>query len=551
VFSVLTRLLSCSLRQPLRRPSGHPGHRIRPRLEALECRTTPTISVAFTGTSLTITGDNAANTLTITQGADHRLTITAPTEQIRLNRLPPGAVGVPLTLAQPVTGPVTINLNRGNDVLTIGSATTQEVQLPSSLTINNGVGNNTVNFADSVAVGGNVTVINSTGNDTTNLNDLITVSGRFTILNGDGDNLVAGTDTDMQVDGAFTVTGGTGFDEIDLSNTVAITVGGLTVNNGADRQGSATTLLPAEGLTVYGGVRIVNGNGDDTVDLGFAYALVSGNVVISNGSGGNATTLVTEDNALFIFGTTSITGTGGADDVSIGSNLADVTIGALTVSSGDGVNTLALAGNQLSVNGRLTVSGGRGRDEVAVSTQFDGTVRGRALLSLGAGGSITSLAAATDSILTFDQDLRFTAASSGDVTADQLTLTGVVVRLNTLITTGNGSDVVTINDSVFLALFTLTTAAGHDAVNIEQGAGTPTTEFVGAVVVSTGVGDDAVRVGVATGGPAARVVNFYSTSRFDGGAGVVDGLLLEEDDTENVFFGPDPVVVNFEINPAP
>jgi len=261
--------------------------------------------VAFTGTSLTITGDNAANTLTITQGADGRLTLTAPTEQIRLNRLPPGAVGAPLTLPQPVTGLVTITLNRGNDVLTVGSAATQDVQLPSSLFIDGGKGNNTVNFAGGVAVGGGVTIVNSGGNDTTNLNDVITVSGGFTILNGDGDNLVAGVDTDMQVDGAFKVLGGTGFDEIDLSDTVAITVGGLLVKNGADLQGSATTLLPSDGLTVYGGVKVVNGGGDDTVDLGFAYALVTGNVVIMNGAGDNATTLVTEDDSLFIFGSTS------------------------------------------------------------------------------------------------------------------------------------------------------------------------------------------------------------------------------------------------------
>jgi hypothetical protein len=73
-----------------------------------------------------------------------------------------------------------------------------------------------------------------------------------------------------------------------------VSVGGLVFYSGADRDGSNYQVRPFGDLAVAGGVRVTNGPGLDTTDLGGQNLTVGGAVVIQNGDGGRFSNLLAQ-----------------------------------------------------------------------------------------------------------------------------------------------------------------------------------------------------------------------------------------------------------------
>src|SRR5262249_56384716 len=73
-----------------------------------------------------------------------------------------------------------------------------------------------------------------------------------------------------------------------------VSVGGLVFYCGTDRDGSNYQVRPFGDLGGAGGVRVTNGPGLDTTDLGGQNLTVGGAAVIQNGDGGSSSTLLAQ-----------------------------------------------------------------------------------------------------------------------------------------------------------------------------------------------------------------------------------------------------------------
>lgn len=372
-------------------------HSLRPSLETLEARDVPagTVSATFANGRLTITGDAAANALLIRMEPEHLLTITdnGTGTQIRLNG---GPVADAVTLPAPVTGAVVINLGDGADDLFLDG-----VGLPGSLTINGGNGSgdgltgNSIRLQN-VQVGGNLAVTNLAGEDNIYLWGLVGVGGGLCIRNGSGRSTVFGDyTTDLRVGGVFAVTGGAGVEHVDLYGGVGVAVGGLAFNSGTDHDGSFYVVHPFGDLTVAGSIRLTNGPGPDSNDLGGHNVTIGGAVVVNNGDGGSSTVL-RADSALAV-GQVTITNGAGYDDNTIQGHDSTLIRGNVRITNGAGIGANSVfGGNLLSVGGSVTFVNGNGHG-LHLNTVYavDARVAGAVTVRSGDGDTDTSVAAVT------------------------------------------------------------------------------------------------------------------------------------------------------------
>ncbi|MGL4550160.1 MAG: hypothetical protein ACRC33_03145 [Gemmataceae bacterium] len=518
----------------------------RPRIEVLEGRAVPAglIDVTFQNGALKILGDADANTLTVTQGADGRLTLTTDLgSSVRVNGQDVPVLGGH-TLSTPVTAGVIVSLGGGNDALTF-SGSVEDIDLPSFLSVNGGDGNNTLTLQQGVTVSGPLALTNGAGLDTTHLYDEVNVLGNLTVKNGNGGSLLdANAATDLRVKGALSVLSGAGFDEIDLSAAQKARLGAFVQKTGADLDGSDTDLSPVQSLTVTGVVSVANGAGDDDLDIGDATldTRISGAVTVLNGAGSNHTDLVGTDR-LHVGGPIVVTGGAGSDLVHLGINSGLVSFGTVTVSAGAGSNGTIVGGAELWMTGKLTYVGGGGADNFSVQTAADGMVGGAVKLLLGAGSNTLDVRAGNDATLVLGS---LTAVNAGGAAGpDVVGLRDVKVLGVTAITTGAGNDQVTLEDVTFGGVFVLRTGAGNDVVNVEQDAALlGQTRFLKPVAILTGAGDDTVRLAGVL--PAAgQKVLFGSKVTLDGGKAGTD--VLQDALFVNGTFGPSPVKVGFEV----
>ena len=501
------------------------------------------IDVTFQNGTLNIVGDANANTLTVNQTADGRLTLSTDIgTAMKVNGA--NVVGfMGATLASPVTGAVTVNMGDGFDSLTFSGAT-EDIDLPGALTINNGDGNNLLTFMQGVTVGGNTTITNGADLDTIHLNDETNFLGKLTINNGAGGSLLdANAMADLRVGGVFAVTSGAGFDKLTVEAAKSVTLGGFTLKTGADADGSDTDLSPTDALTVNGKVTVTNGAGDDLLDIGDPTLVtkITGAVAINNGAGANHTDLVGAD-TLSVGGPISVTGGANDDLVHLGINSGNVSFGAVTVTAGAGNNGVIVAGVTLNVLGNLTVTGGAGADTVQVLATNDAMITGAVNVTAGAGQNTVEMHADSGHTLTLGKTLTFTSTSAAANT-NSVYLRDIKALGATAVTTGAGNDTISIDDAMFNGTFTLKTGDGKDTVNIEQQAIlTGHTMFNKAVVIQTGAGDDTVKLSGVLAEPERKAI-FNASAKFDGGAGA-DTLALS-DFGANLFYGPAPVKVSF------
>src|SRR5205085_2622266 len=123
-----------------------------PRLEPLEDRAQPSVTLSFNGSSLSIYGDNTANKLAVTQSGS--------AYAVSNNGVNLGSYAV--------TGNLSITMGTGNDSVALNLTT----GLPGGLTVNLGNGTDTFTTAGSSAtavVAGNTTLSTGYGADVLDL----------------------------------------------------------------------------------------------------------------------------------------------------------------------------------------------------------------------------------------------------------------------------------------------------------------------------------------------------------------------------------------------
>jgi hypothetical protein len=325
------------------------------------------------------------------------------------------------------------------------------------------------------------------------------------------------------------VTGGTGTDNVTIAALEA-SLSSIVIDNG---DGGASTQIQLAGSKV-GQIKVTNGTGAGTglVGLGFldsqigsvSYVsdLSENNVVVGGGGGFFASSNFSVKN----FEVT----TGGGND-SVGFQTANAKFsGGAKLTLGDGNNQVnGLLANAMFKS--LTVTAGDGTDGL----QFTGAGNlGAVNASLGAGVNQAAFSGSTTPLAI--SSLTFVSASAAMET-DGLALARVQVTGKLAATFGAGVSTVQVDDGAIGGPFTVDTGDGADAVVIEMGDSNAGTIFAKAVSIILGGGNDALTLG--GNNALSSVVNAKSTFKADGGSGM-NTLTNSSDNT----FAKEPVFEN-------
>jgi hypothetical protein len=313
------------------------------------------------------------------------------------------------------------------------------------------------------------------GDDTVFLSNSppIRLAGGLSIDGGDGAN--SATAFDLTVGKNLTIRNGTNAAGTDRTNLFDLNVNGsLTVTNG-DGDTLTQVLRNSAGVSaVRGAVNITNGTG---LDYNFLDDLnVGGNVTVRNGhadAAGNA---------------------GGTEMENIHNTSARSQFrGSVAVSYLDGATTFEGVFDA-EVGGNVAFSYGSGGGNL----YFDGNHTGVPLLVhgsvsvTGTGAKVVSTKYSSGLGAIIGKNLTVT----GGAAADTVTLTRATVNGTTTLNLGAGDNTVTVDDSLFVGPFRLTTGGGADTIKLETATGTGTgTTFVRAVTMALGAGVDSLTLG--------------------------------------------------------
>jgi hypothetical protein len=208
-------------------------------------------------------------------------------------------------------------------------------------------------------------------------------------------------------------------------------------------------------------------------------AVLNGSTLVITGDADNNSFDVSGSGGnITITGLASTTINGGASDDFSGVQDVEIRTGA-------GNDSLGMAANEhTEILGDLTIITGQGNDGASVGNLLNGvTVHGRTVINTGAGNEIVSL--------------------------EQGTFHGAVV-----IRTGAGNEIVHLDDSTFMDRVTVDTGRDADVVSISQTK--PASTFAGPVVVKLGHGEDGFGAGFSS---SASMNNFAGGLSVDGGRG--------------------------------
>ncbi len=401
------------------------------------------------------------------------------------------------------------SLFEGDLNITLGAQT--QVLSTTDITVNSGLGNDTINTSD---VSQDYIVTLGAGDDTL-VDTTITVND--SVVGGLGYDTLS-TDWDSAIDLTATVNGVDGIDELNLSTALngSITVANVdstiaTLSVDTTYSASADTLLTAADSTVVGAA------GTFEVDLGSTRSVYSA----TDGVLGHNLTITDTGTALTdtlnivnlavnaasntnqdVFNGKNVTSTGYENVVintGASSNAADnQDIGTLTITV-DTVNGLATAPASLTVNGTNALDIG------TLSTNSTG------LLTVNASGLNVLTTATGLTIGATSQGVGGTASITGSVGADTVDVGNFASTIiggtgNDNLTGGTAADSITGdagND-------TLSGAGGNDTIHGGAGNDTITEDVAGSASITGGEGNDSVSVGAV----------LSSGDVVDGGVGV-------------------------------
>ena len=492
-------------------------------LESLEQRLAPAGLVSLhlsSGGELTISGDEAANDLQITQTGG-TWNISAQAGGDTLFSLNGGAAQSAVALAAPTS--VQARLGDGHDDLLLDG-----VSLSGKLRIDGGDGNDTVDFTGT-SLSGSVEVRLGDGADYFTAGGALFFGRSLKVDLGAGANTFEINASSLDVLGSLSATArGSELEaqEFILAAGDGRVEGDVTLRSSA--AGSPTTFeigdLADDVLEVGGFLKLQSGGGQDEVFLAGDLE-VGERLWFKLGNGLN--TVDSEDLGRLEAGRLSYSGGRDADDVILAGTDLFVE-GDLSFSGGAGSNRLdLLPTDTLTINGELRYSGAAG-DDVLIVDSADAYVFGSIRMSAASGNNAFGL----NAVLADVGGVRYTGGSGSDV-VDVGQFEGASSLVNVFgsvkVNTGSGAADVLIRDADIRGSLQVTTQAAFgltDTVRILDSdvRGTATLNLNGsadsdvvvrdgifdrAVFINTGAGDDYVALDTDT-----EVSSIYSF--FDG-----------------------------------
>lgn len=282
-----------------------------------------------------------------------------------------------VTVAGFIGGNVTVGLGDGANNFTANGFIGQ------NLGVTAGINDDSATFGGQI--GGNLNVSVGNGSNTVTVDGTVGLNASIT-TGKDADNVKIGTNTSAIIGGNLTVNTGDGVDDLSLqSSTVS---GGVNLNLGAgDDDGHLFD------LTVSGGVSINLGAGNNTLDL-------------DSNTGGAAAT------GSILFGTLSVTGSTGTDNVTIGNEKPVYVGGAANFNMGSeasGSETLSIDDTTFDDAVTINMGDGLGTDILLLDTTANGNnvktqFNDHATINMGSGDDSVTLgdpAAPTDTYVSF------------------------------------------------------------------------------------------------------------------------------------------------------
>ncbi len=500
-------------------------------IERLESRIAPAVTSSIAAGILTISGDNADNTVTVTEQAT------------------PGSYHLDGLSAGETTDftnvlSIAVNLRDGVDALIFNGDATAGTELSKDLSITakgalTVTVNANVNVKGILAIDhgggpmtpaltatiegagltvGQLVVRDGQGNSTIDLGAGARVLRTVLVEGGGGDGNDAAHFDDAVIGGALTKTDfGNGSDQLTINNT---RVGGLVTYSASSDSPlfSIQTNSAVKGVNVIytgggmnsvtlaglmGNVNVTSAGGNESVTVGGAS--VFGKVTLKLGDGNNSVTHGSSQTS----GNFSVTGGTGSTMVTV--NSGSEIYGTLSVAAPLSTSA-SLTLDTATVGGKLALLGGVGGDALTVTSS---TVTGGVAATLGGGANNVLLSA-----LSSFAGVTVTAGADIDtVTATSLALRGVLS-----VSAGDGANSISVRGSV--GGIKLTTGIGSDTFELRD-------LFVrGATAIKSGLGDDVVNIADGLFGGAFV---------FDAGAGSntldIERVIADNDGVNTVFLG--------------
>lgn len=499
------------------------------------------VVASLSGTTLTITGDDLDNHVTVFRSATGIQVGGQSGTNITLKANTPGAVSQSFAVADvsklsiriygkggadkvslfaldsnPLTiKSLTVDLGAGADnlsitqtrlmqtgtnAITLGTASQTDndqveingLQVHGNLSVALGGGSDYFESNFGFNVGGKFSLDTSSGDDTAYVD--AGTYGSLDVRLGEGnDNVRLGYNTTasnyMRVIGAASVDGGNGtngvsFLYMDFDSTVSVKGG-----TGRDVVTFESTFTAAGKLTAN------LGSGDDLVQID-GNGSVSGAVDVFLGEGNNE----------FLVESLSV-GAGFKYNGGAGNDVLDIedgmlVTGAISITAGNGANQLTL---DAQATGAFTYSGGTGIDTLNLGVFYIGTAAtfstgagddairlddfragGNAVFNTSTGNDLVEIDGLGSVIGVFDAQL---GEGHNTLTVETLSAAGGFKY-----TSGAGVDYITIEDGLLTKTVTVKTGAGNDVINVDGIAKTVLLANVDKIDLDTGAGDDLVVV---------------------------------------------------------
>lgn len=229
------------------------------RVECLEERLVlaSQIGVAFSGGNLILSGS---------AGDDNVTVIVADTNVVTLSSTGGGTFTGTIAASYTVTGTLSINMNAGDDTVTLSGAA--GTYTGSKLSVDLGVGNDTLNTSGVLTLNKELTVLGGAGTDAVNLGT--TVGANFVVLGisridtGDNDDTVTlGTTGTTALHGQVVITLGGGNDTLTIGNNAGSAAFGTANNYNFNGGGSAGDRFLGSTISLgsyQGGAMTLKGN---------------------------------------------------------------------------------------------------------------------------------------------------------------------------------------------------------------------------------------------------------------------------------------------------
>lgn len=540
-------------------------------VETLEPRLAPagTLILTTAGGVLTITGDDAANGILITDvpgsaewqindfggltttfilnGVETVAGFNIPAQNAIKATLGEGSdemrilpSGSPSSMLLP--GGITVNAGKGNDEVYLGTSSTQFLMV-GAVNVDLGEGDDTFDSTLSGTYGGATKILGGLGNDTVRIEgvsaDQVFLKG-LTVDVGKGDNTVVLDAFRLAVAGALTV-----IDAGDTAITPSVTLSAdtLTVDGAVSisvAAGTSSIVIGDEAtdLQQFGaGLKITGGTGNDSVSF-MGIQTIAGAVTVDLKAGNNQTTF--ETGSFFAAASLAILGGTGTDGVLLDNNSEVLVNAAFSLNLGAGANTWTTDPGAQLMAGSVSYLGGTGNDTInfsgadfrvlgamTINTGTDGTSNVNLDPSSSAyvGGLLTVIGGKGTENIGFDTpDFRIGAGlrvSLGEG-INSLTTDGTLLQVvgGVAYTGGAGSDsLIFLNDSLIVSKAVGFNSAGA-GTNFLYFAGV--TGSIGSVSYLGGTGADVLYLGNANGTTTTRLtVNGALTGNLGSGQSTV------------------------------